>query len=228
MNLGFFIRGVPFTLPHPPVQERTILLICKVIQEAWELLKSDPPAGFVLSLADEDTITQCLVEIIENRLRQSGEVLGFNKTMFGRVIREPKVATYNKKSLDKMPDILFDLRREDSPIMSEHDGLFVECKPVDVAHPVGSCYCKNGLVRFVIGDYAWAMQDAVMVGYVSAGYGFDKLAAALQASQLLGTVDHFEIPMHSLYRSQHKRDFKWLEPHGSASGISVSHLWLLI
>ena len=102
-----------------------------------------PPSGFILQSANEDTITQVLVEIIEDRLRKSGELDGFNCALFGKVIREPKITNVDKKNPDKMPDIFFDLRRDQLAILSDQDGLFVECKPVDTKHSILSCYCKK-------------------------------------------------------------------------------------
>lgn len=94
--------------------------------------------------AQEDVITEQLVGVIESRLRHTGEVDGFNAALFGRVSREPKITNYDKRHPDKMPDIFFDLKREQLSALFEHDGLFVECKPIDGTHPLGSCYCKKG------------------------------------------------------------------------------------
>jgi len=180
MTIGFFTQGVDFILPHPQIPQRTIFLICKVIKRAWQILEEAPPSNFIIQSADEDTITQVLVdEIIENRLRKNGEVDGFNCALFGKVIREPKITNFDKKHPDKMPDIFFNLKRDQLSILSNQDGLFVECKPVDQKHPIFSCYCKKGLIRFIDGDYAWAMQDALMVGYVKTPYSFKKLASVL-------------------------------------------------
>ena len=110
MPVGFFTHGVKYTLPHPKIRQRTVLLICKVIKRAWQLLGEKPASGFHIRSADEDTITQVLVEIIENSLRKSGDVDGFNCTLFGRVIRDPKITNFDKRHPDKMPDIFFDLR----------------------------------------------------------------------------------------------------------------------
>ncbi|HCW07707.1 MAG TPA: hypothetical protein DGG95_10135 [Cytophagales bacterium] len=228
MAIGFFTQGIEFTLPHPPIPQRTILLLCNVIKKAWHLLLKHPPDSFILHSANEDTIIQMLVEIIENRLRKNGEVDGFDCARFGKVIREPKITNFNKKHPDKMPDIFFDLKREQYSVLSDQDGLFVECKPVDNDHPILSCYCQKGLVRFVNGDYAWAMQDALMVGYVSGHYPFEKLASILEdrKSAILKTKSHFSADKYSIYHSSHERNFEWLENHGQACQISVAHLWL--
>ena len=228
MTVGFFTQGIEFTLPHPPIPQRKILLICKVIRRAWQLLLKNPPANFLLYSEHEDPITQVLTEIIENRLRKSGEVDGFDYARFGRVSREPKITNFNKKHPDKMPDIFFDLKRDQYSILSDQDGLFVECKPIDGNHRILSCYCNKGLIRFVNGDYAWAMQDALMVGYVTGHYSFEKLASVLDGrkSEDLKTNGHSEVGRYSIYRSCHKREFEWLENHGQACQISITHLWL--
>tara|TARA_B100000315_G_scaffold130524_1_gene120133 strand:- start:17320 stop:18015 length:696 start_codon:yes stop_codon:yes gene_type:complete len=229
MAVGFFTHGIEFALPHPPIHPRTILLLCCVIKRAWQLLKENPPSGFLLQSAGEDAITLELVDIIENRLRKSDEVAGFNYALFGKVSREPKITNVDKKHPDKMPDIFFDLKRDHLLILSNQDGLFVECKPVDLKHTILSCYCKKGLIRFVDGDYAWAMQDAMMVGYDKGDYSFGKLASDLDGgrnSALLKTISHSVLNEYNIYRSSHKREFEWPEKQGQACPIEVSHLWL--
>ncbi len=229
MAVGFFTNGIEFKLPHPPVPDRTMLLLCNVIKRAWQLLIERPPTKFDLKSADEDTITQVLVEIVENRLRRSGEIAGFDTARFGKVSREPKITNVDKKHPDKMPDIFFDLRRDQYSILSDQDGLFVECKPIDGKHPIVSCYCKKGLERFVIGDYAWAMQNALMVGYVNSDPSFAKLATALnnvKETAALNTIDHAEINKFKIYRSRHRRCFEWPGNHSQACQISVAHIWL--
>ncbi len=227
MAVGFFTDGIEYTLPHPQIPKRTVLLLCKVIKKAWQLLEEMPPSNFILQSANEDTITQVLVdEIIENRLRKSGEVDGFNCALFGKVIREPKITNFDKKHPDKMPDIFFDLKRDQLPILSNQDGLFVECKRVNSR--LFSWYCKKGLIRFVNGDYAWAMQDALMVGYVKGHYSFRKLASVLDGkkSAAFKTTKHSAVDEYTIYCSSHNRDFEWPENHGHACPISVVHLWL--
>ena len=229
MAVGFFTQGIEFSLPHPRISLRTTLLLCKVINKAWQLLKENPPANFCLDSADEDAITQVMVEIIENRLRKKGEVNGFDCARFGKVTREPKITNFDKKHPDKMPDIFFDLKRDKYTVISDQDGLFVECKPVDSKHPILSCYCQKGLMRFVKGDYAWAMQEALMVGYVMGDYSFKKLASVFDdrgKSTILKTNSHSELDGYAIYRSSHKREFEWPESRSQACSISIVHLWL--
>jgi hypothetical protein len=48
MAIGFFTQGIEFTLPHPQIPQRTILLLCEVIKRAWQLLEEYPPDKFSL------------------------------------------------------------------------------------------------------------------------------------------------------------------------------------
>jgi hypothetical protein len=162
---GFFTQGVTYELPHPPVDERTVLIVHAVIGHALDLLRTEPPPGFDLATAKEDVVTVHLQHVVENRLRKTGEVPGFDQRSFGRLWREPKVVSYDMRHLDKMPDMIFHLNRDSLAVLSTEDGLFVECKPADKAHPAGQDYCDAGVRRFVDGEYAWAMQDAMMVCY---------------------------------------------------------------
>ena len=36
--------------------------------------------------------------------------------------------------------------------------------------PAGGAYCDKGIIRFVSGDYAWGMPQALMIGYAASGY----------------------------------------------------------
>jgi hypothetical protein len=50
----------------------------------------------------------------------------------------------------------------------------------------------------------------------------DKNSAALKP------IGHSAVDEYEIYRSSHKRDFRWLENRGQACPITVSHLWLSI
>lgn len=232
---GFFTQGVTYELPHPPVDERTVLIVHAVIGCALELLRAEPPSGFDLATAKEDVVTVYLQQVIENRLRKTGEVPGFDQRSFGRLWREPKVVSYNMQHLDKMPDMIFHLNRDSLAVLSTEDGLFVECKPVDKAHPAGQDYCDAGVRRFVDGEYAWAMQDSMMVGYCRDSRTIpDHLVPALaQRQSRLGVKSAPNALASSratkrapaLHRSVHGRCFPWPGPWGRACAIRIYHSW---
>jgi hypothetical protein len=74
---------------------------------------------------------------------------------------------FDGRHLDKQPDLTF--RPMSGHIQTTNTvptAIFIECKPIDSPHPLPSTYCRAGLIRFVNGDYAWAVDRAMMVGYV--------------------------------------------------------------
>lgn len=169
---GFFTLGVPperYDLPHPRLGLPVILFLRRVLLRAFGKLRD---RGLPLATDREDRVTERLFHVLENDLRQTGEVVGFNVTLYDRVVRHAEVTNYNGQKLAKTPDLSFKLRSpgaEPRAVVSSHDALFVECKPVDADHSAGSAYCDDGLIRFVNGDYAWAMQEAMMLAYVRDG-----------------------------------------------------------
>ncbi|MGC3988345.1 MAG: hypothetical protein QM796_01425 [Chthoniobacteraceae bacterium] len=124
-------------------------------------------------------------------------------------------------------------------VLSEFDGLFVEAKPIDSTHYAGSDYCAEGLIRFVRGDYAWAMQEAMMLAYTRdgrtiAGHLIPEMAKADRMTSL-GTL---QLPTpcqastaaanaeaEAIHISQHRRSFPWPHAKGPATDITVYHLW---
>lgn len=198
-------------------------------------MRQQPPEGFDLRTADEDSITEKLQWVIENRLRRTKEVRGFDKKSFGRVWREPKVTNFNGTRPDKMPDLVFDLQRDSLPILGTQDGLFVECKPVDATHSAGQHYCDRGLSRFTIGDYAWTMQEAMTVAYVRDGRSIaTSLLPALSTRQeILGIIENpvrfnhgQQVPTaDALHVSNHQRRFDWPDNKGRACNIRIFHSW---
>jgi hypothetical protein len=232
---GFFTQGVVFELPHPPIPLRLILIVHAVVERGLQLLRDYPPSGFALGLADEDTITFQLHWVIVNRLYKSKEVPGFDKRTFGKPDREPKMTNFDGRHLDKMPDLVFFLNRDSLPVLVTHDALVAECKPVDKNHPAGGKYCDKGLRRFVIGDYAWPMQEAMMVGYVRDGRAIaaNLLPAMAQRRDDLGTVEEprpvkksrVPNPVDSMHVSVHARTFDWPDGRGRACNIRIFHSW---
>jgi len=237
---GLFTLGVApeqYQLPHPRLGLSVILIIRRVLMRALVLLREQ---NFNLAAATEDQVTAALRGSIENNLRQSGEVAGFNKRTFDTVIRQGQWASFDYKSLTRAPDLFFKLRddaTEPRPVLSEFEGLFIEAKPVDSRHPVGSKYCDDGLIRFVRGDYAWAMQEAMMLAYARDGRTIaGQLIPAMTETSRMSSLATLQLPQGSsttvacseaeaVHISLHRRAFSWPNGKGLASDITVYHLW---
>lgn len=240
-GIGFFSLGVPpdrYHLPHPSRGLPVILLIRRVLMRAFEILRAE---SFPLATAKEDEVTAALRSTVENNLRQTGEVRGFNKRTFEMVVRQGQWTNYNGTVLTKTPDLFFKLRDDEgrrTGVLSEFDGLFIEAKPVDSTHPAGSKYCDDGLIRFVRGDYAWAMPEAMMLAYARKGRTItDHLVPAMKAKPRMTSLQTRELPRplsaqagatpHTevLHVSKHTRGFPWPSGKGQASDLTVFHLW---
>lgn len=235
---GFFTAVRDYRLPHPEVPLRFLLIAHLALAKAFELLRETPPDGFQLSTAKEDEITQQLQWILENRLLRSNEVPGFDTRRIKNVICAPVVTNYNNQHPRKQPDlVLFLLQRESLPVLHSHDGLFAECKPVDKKHGIGNHYCDAGIKRFVIGDYAWAMRDGLLIAYARDGRSIGKnLAPALKSKRHRRTLGSPTAPTavpgsrssnhtEPLHVTTHQRSFRWPLSLGKACPIRIYHSW---
>ncbi|MFQ3243254.1 MAG: hypothetical protein ACI9JZ_002965 [Lentimonas sp.] len=230
--------GGQMNLPHPKISRRVLLVVESSIRKAWELVTTQPRAGFDYRTATEDPLTLELFERLKDHVFNKGLIKGFDRSIFSSINREPKVRNFDRTHPDKMPDLLIEFI--DCPadgIQSQH-GLFIECKPVDAAHGVGSEYCDKGLIRFIRGDYAWAMQNAMMLGYAAPTHSIDnKLPTALNSKKRKHPLNILVKPIicpHStadataqeVVTTSHQRNFQYVEIAKAAGPISIRHLWL--
>lgn len=164
---------MPIAVPPPslctPVPDWRIRLILQAVHAAWEQLLGHRLAPGAkpfedADFQDEDTVTAHLVDILNKMLAQETHEW-FTRRYFETISRDGKVTNYNGKHPDKMPDMVF---RPSFPeaVPDQNYGIFVECKVIGGGRNMGH-YVTEGIRRFVIGDYAWVMSRAIMVGYVN-------------------------------------------------------------
>ncbi len=236
MGLAFYEEGVEGDkLPHPLISSSIFLVVEEALCVAWDYLRTRPRPGFNLLSAVEDVVTQELYERLYDDVFNKGVVDGFDRQLFPDITREPKVRNYDGSSLDKMPDMLIRLFDRGVFIPSQ-DGLFIECKPVDPDHSAGVHYCNKGIIRFVRGEYAWAMTSALMIGYVRDGYSIlPKLTKALEDRETEVPTIALPYPCQRskpgknnevVHVSQHSRTFNYVETGQHAPAITLRHLWL--
>ena len=236
---GYFTLGVSpeaYALPHPRLGLPVILLIRRVLCRAFAILREKE---FRLAEGKEDEVTAALRAVIENDLRQAGSIPGFNRRFYELVGRQGQVANSDGTRLAKAPDLCFKLRHDESEprmVLSEFDALFVECKPVDSTHAAGGKYCDDGLIRFVRGDYAWAMQEGMMLAYVRDGRTIaGHLIPAMSEPSRMRSLAAVQLPQPSrtpvddraepIHMSKHHRAFSWPDKKGKATEITIYHLW---
>lgn len=158
-----------FSLGIPPTKKSAfsawplpiVLVIEDAIRKAYASIEEILGAKHTLNSANEDTITNALQEALIG-LRKDGQAIpGFSIATFALPIRGQNIADYSGKIINKQPDLTFyKALTEDL-----EDGWFCECKIVDKTHSL-SDYLHKGLLRFVNGNYAYAMPHAQMIAYV--------------------------------------------------------------
>ncbi|MEO7300902.1 MAG: hypothetical protein ABI042_20240 [Verrucomicrobiota bacterium] len=234
MAQGFYENNLE--LPHPPISLSVFLVVEAALRATWDLMRTKPNPNLQLLSEDEDPVTCELSERMCNEVFNRGVVDGFDRSLFAKPTRESKLKNYNGKNQDKMPDLLIDL--VDRPVVRipAQDWLFVECKPVQSGRSAGAHYCDKGIIRFVRGDYAWAMPSALMVGYVTENYTLSKklIVALKKRKSTLPTLDFPTPCAHSpvtrwsepVHISKHGRTFRYDETNRPAPPIVIRHLWL--
>lgn len=179
----------PFRNPFSDSQLQTI-------EEA--LLMAWPEVQATADEVEVD-ITARLVRRLDALMNDEAEpVLGFTADIYETLDRGNELEDYRGEELEKRPDITFrPTGRATNLPGKRHWGLFCECKRVG-PNRTAVIYCKDGLVRFIEGKYAWAVSIAMMIGYACDGY------------VLPDTID------------------KHVKAHGGGvpGPITVRHLWL--
>ncbi len=237
MGFGFFGEDLLETeLPHPTISLAIFLVVEEAVRAAWESLRTHPRSGFDILNATEDVVTHELYERLFDTIFNKGIVEGFDRQLFTVVTRESKVRNYDGSMLDKMPDLLIGLSDRLNVYKPTQDWIFIECKPADLEHPVGVHYCDKGIVRFVRGEYAWAMTSALMIAYARSGFTISgKLDSALQERKKQLPTTAFPLPCRRstpspnsevVHISRHSRIFRYVETGRQAPEITIRHLWL--
>ncbi len=237
MSQGFFTqRPASFDLPFPRVAQHYLLIVHACLLRAFAIMRA---RGDDLQHASENAITNELERILRNELHGTEGDAFLDPDFFVFVSRGSAIENHSGEKISKQPDLIFHLRRPEVLGDKRQDALFAECKPVDDTHSLGGHYCAvdkktSGIERFVIGDYAWAMQEALMVGYVRQGYTIEPdLVRALQTPakrQGLGNstppvrVNSSHSHQPSLYRTTHERSFRWRNGR-QATPIDLYHSW---
>jgi len=236
MAVGFYAKkGRTPDLAHPAISLSVFLVVENGIRAAWEMMRNSPRPGFDLLTAVENSVTQELYKRLYDEVFNQNVVEGFDRELLTTVTRDSKIENYDGTNIDKMPDLLFGFADRPNVFRLTQDWLFVECKPVDSDHSAGVHYCGKGIIRFVRGEYAWAMTSALMIGYARTGYTiFPKSTDALKASSIVQTLDYPYQCRRSrsspssevVHISRHPRTFSYVETKRAAKAITIRHLWL--
>ncbi len=235
---GLMTRGLTAASATFPAKIPVFLFVVvqNTLSTAWRILLEAVKAGeFSICAATEDEITERL-HLILGELHAAGDDAVRGLSQFETSTREGNLRNFNGNHLDRQPDLTFrPLRGHIQTINTVPTAIFIECKPIDSAHPVASTYCRSGLIRFVNGDYAWAVDRAMMLAYVrnvctlpdglssrlaSPGLAVDmNLQGSLETISPTATGD-------AVCQSKHDRSFCLPGACKPVGLITVHHLWL--
>jgi hypothetical protein len=190
--------------------------------------------------AKEDNITcelqQCLVKLTDSDI---GKNIGFTLAIFSLPSRGANITNYDGQKINKQPDLTFYLATGKAGLENQLDyGLFVECKPIDAQHSLKAQYCEAGIIRYINGDYAWAVPDAMMIGYVRYKKKKAVLPDDLNNCLDIKNTNPYQImseiticPENTNYQSlpicctTHNRNFS-SKLISQPSNITIRHIWL--
>lgn len=232
-------------VPYPDLSLLEKTAVEDAIVEAWRRLPSAAARhNIALETAPEEPLTRLLRDELDILRRDASQpVPGFSEDAFQHIPESeavPNAAGRLDTFISHYPDLVF--RPVKTPRQVRHAveyGLFVECKIVDRGkdHHSIRYYCKEGIRRFVAGEYAAAMPSAMMVAYVRGPSDIPSyLCPYLKQPANLTTYETTTLPTplarrgqsatRELFCSRHTRAQVrvWsLHPPGD---IELAHLWL--
>lgn len=214
-------------LPLERISRLHMQIVAETVSRTWIELRA--AHSQMISVGTEAEIN-ALLEAKLNALYGNDQIWS---QLVTTVARGKETLSYSGLHLEKRPDLsIFLTKRHPSfPIV-------IECKIVDKNDSKSvDLYCKNGIARFVKGEYAWANREAMLFAFVRDGTTIDGHLSPHLDSASKQSVDPWktlclprQLPgMSSDARaSSHARSFSYQAPNDNATpgAIELWHLWL--
>jgi hypothetical protein len=226
-QIGTLTKGL--RLPLPAVDTVHLEFIAEGLCRAFCEIRAEHPA--VVASGSEAEVTA----LLEARLN----VLVGEDPFWGQLVlcavRGKESLSFDGSHIEKRPDLSIYLssRERNFP-------LIVEAKILDSAtSKTVTLYCDKGLSRFLIGEYAWANQEAFMLAYVRDGSSIAGHLMPLLTKDTAQASPRYAVQMlpspagsssaHDLACSRHARAFTYINqapPAQHPGPMTVWHLWL--
>ena len=218
-------RGV--RLPFAPVADEHLQILAECIRQAFDDIRGRTPD--TVAKGEEPEVT-ALMQARLNRLIHEDSLWGQLVLWVGRGTES---VSFDGSNLEKRPDL--------SIVLSGVERRFpmvAEAKIIDAAaSKTIALYCKNGIRRFVEGEYSWASREAFMIGYIRDGSSIDPTLSAFLSTAMTSQPDRYRVetlpvPVGSrpsdLAYTRHGRNFLYSNqsPPNRPGSISIWHLWL--
>ncbi|WP_339434436.1 hypothetical protein [Pseudomonas orientalis] len=218
-----------------PLPVNIVRVVAKAIKHAWKEIEANPSAHLLPkgpAAPEEDVYTDAICNMLDQMLASDEPIIdGFTSDYFHTVCRGEGLPNFSGVALNKQPDLI--IRLANSPLVDTRRlvGVFIESKVVTMSKPITK-YTTDGLSRFVVGDYGWAMQAGIMLAYQKNKH---RAASCLEAQLALetgllsvpGNGAHLESrPEHAPITGFSSHDRTWLYKNGDKPGaIRVWHIW---
>ena len=214
-------------LPLAPVADEHLQVLAEKVRQAFADIRVDAPD--TVAAGEEPEVT-ALMQARLNRLIREDSLW---RQLVLWVGRGTESISFDGSNLEKRPDL--------SIVLSGVERRFpmvAEAKILDAAaSKTIALYCRNGIRRFVEGEYSWANREAFMIGYVRDGSSIDAtlnpfLSTAMVSQPNRYRVEALPVPVGScpsdLAYTRHGRNFVYgsQSPPNSPGSISIWHLWL--
>lgn len=231
---GILANGPPpagRVFPYPDIPGHDREVIENAITVAWSRLRERHNLRELGEVQLNDLMRMELNDLLDE---DPSPVPAYTSERFETVERDSEFADHTGQLLGKKPDLRFRHagRKHPGVLRREQHALFVECKIVDSTDGVHDMkfYAGKGLIKFVRGDYAWAMPSAMMIGYVRDGSSSVpvELTEHLRDCKSRRAYRVRELPtkctVGQAYESRHRRRFK--VENFSPGDIAIIHVWL--
>lgn len=205
-------RGIS-SLPLSALSDQRLQFVANMLVAAFTDLRTRHP--HTLRSGSETDITG----LVESRLKSMRDENPRWEMLVSAVVRGWESHSFDGRRMEVRPDLSIVLTEK----LRDRFPLRVECKLID--HPAGKTtgdYCRHGVARYEVGDYAWANREAFMLAYVRDG---STLMARL-ASKVGGLS--CRPGSRDLAVSDHARAFMLSPPFGNPGRIKLWHLWLAV
>lgn len=226
-QIGALTRGL--RLPLPAVDAVHLEFIAEGLRRAFHEIRADHSS--VVATGSEAEVTA----LLEARLNALVGEDPFWGQLVLCAVRGKESLSFDGSHIEKRPDlsIFLSSRERNFP-------LIVEAKILDSAtSKTVTLYCDKGLCRFLVGEYAWASQEAFMLAYVRDGSSIDGHLTPLLTKDTAQASPRYAVQMlptstgasttHDLACSRHARAFAYIHqvpPAQHPGPMTVWHLWL--
>lgn len=239
---GFFsVQAVATAhMPFSPLTTPQLRAVIEAFRMAWsEFLVMPEPHGIDNVLkAREVPLSDALLDVMSTIHNTDPPPIPAFSQGFQTPVSDESQRNFDGSKMITKVDFCFRPKVNPYPGCNpRYYGLFVEAKPV--IDGAVSNYMRNGLIKFRIGDYAWAMTQGMMVAYVRSPKR-ELLEALSVYFERHGNTENFGLRakprpwpkdqhLPHACTTTHERTWQYPPPNPHSPGdIEIIHLWLPI